>query len=89
MNIPYLSFGLDIAGTITAVTRLLTKRTPITQAQLWGALQPAVESFEATFNVTMPRQVVEAVCKAAADAVNRYVIADVTDATVDKDGNAA
>jgi hypothetical protein len=83
MSIPYLNFGLDLAATVAAVTRLVQRSAaPITMDQLQSALQPAVESFEATFHVTLPRCVVEDVCKAAVDAVNKYVVET-------KDTNAA
>lgn len=81
--IAYLNFGLDVAGTVAAVTRLMKHRRPITQAQLSAALQPAVESLEATFKVAIPRRVIEDVCTAAVNAVNAM------NATVDKDVDAA
>jgi hypothetical protein len=75
VSIPYLGFGLDLAVTVAGVGRMLQRGKAVSKVEFAATLQPAVESFEATFNVTLPRRVVQDVCDAAVDAVNKYVIA--------------
>lgn len=64
----YIEFGVQVASVIPGIIAL-AKANAITPASLLAEVQPVVASLQATFNVTIPSQLVSDITTAVADAI--------------------
>jgi hypothetical protein len=75
MNIfKYIEFGITGIETVTAFIALLAPKQAVTGPQIVATVSPMISAIQATFNVTIPANLVTDVAQAAADAINKYVI---------------
>lgn len=64
----YIEFGVQVASVIPGIIAL-AKANAITPASLLAEVQPVAASLQATFNVTIPSQLVSDITTAVADAI--------------------
>ena len=75
MNIfKYIEFGITGIETVTAFIALLAPKYTVTGPQIVATVSPMISAIQATFNVTIPANLVTDVAQRAADAINKYVI---------------
>ena len=67
----YIEFGVQVASVIPGIIALV-KANAITPASLLAEVQPVTASLQATFNVTIPAQLVSDITAAVADAINTF-----------------